>query len=145
MQVIYASKRKKRYPVLVSDEDFASLKKYSWHILDNGYVSTNLLKKKYYMHHLVCGYPDSGFVVDHKDGNRQNNTKENLHFITHKENSNNKHKETSSSFSDLSWSTKRIKVDEELTGSDILRIIELMKKDGKTEEEIKEALNGNSI
>jgi len=133
VSIVYAKKGKKSYPVLVSDEDFLSLRKIRWHILDSGYVSTNYGSKKIYMHHLVAGYPDEGLVIDHIDGNRQNNTRENLRLVSQKENSANKHKNILSPTTGLCYSAKYSKEQK--------RLIELMYKDGKTEEEILEYLS----
>lgn len=77
----------------VDTEDFELVSKYSWHYRD-GYAVTKTKRPDgkrvtLQMHRLVMGTTDPLVIVDHKDRNRLNNTRDNLREFTPKENANN--------------------------------------------------------
>lgn len=98
MKKIPLSKRKH---ALVSDEDFERLAQLRWYAsLDSRgtkwyairWRRVNGKQVKCRMHHAVlevtpgtCALPP-GYVVDHKDNNSLNNTRENLEIVTQAEN-----------------------------------------------------------
>jgi hypothetical protein len=78
-------------PILVSDEDYEWLSKYTWYLGSDGYAvraeyspdkQNNILHR---MHREIIGASDSEYV-DHIDGNRLDNTRENLRKCTFQEN-----------------------------------------------------------
>jgi hypothetical protein len=85
---------------LVDDEDFDRLNQFKWFVLIRGIrcraarqVETEKGKRNLYMHHAVIGKPAKGYDVDHKDHNSLNNTRENLRFVTRRQNMQNLVKE----------------------------------------------------
>jgi hypothetical protein len=71
--------------VIVDDEDFENLNKYSWNIHPQGYA-TRFMKR---MHRVIMNCPQ-GMVIDHINGDKLDNRKENLRICTQLENSRNK-------------------------------------------------------
>lgn len=74
---------------LVDAEDFAALSAYKWHTA-NGYVKRTSLarhgrRRNLYMHREIMK-PMGRLVVDHRDGNKLNNTKANLRVCTSSQN-----------------------------------------------------------
>lgn len=78
---------------LVSSEDYPELSKYKWHIR-SGYVARAVWsgKQRRYiqMHNAVLPNSDPKLVIDHADGNKLNNTRQNLRLSTHTENARNR-------------------------------------------------------
>lgn len=80
--------------ILVSSEDFQALSQYKWHI-HQGYacrsVQTEKGNRKLRMHREVLGLGlgNQGYnttVVDHIDGNKLNNQRDNLRVVTNQQN-----------------------------------------------------------
>lgn len=72
---------------LVDDEDFEELSRYKWYAMKVKklwYAARG--DHNFYMHHQILGKPPQGLVTDHIDDNGLNNQKENLRFITQREN-----------------------------------------------------------
>ena len=72
---------------LIDTDDLEKVSQYTWYLNDNGYVCTT---KNAYCHHLIIGKPVGKLVVDHKNRNRLDNRKDNLHFCTQSENNKNR-------------------------------------------------------
>ena len=73
----------------VDAADFAWLSRFKWHAArrkHTTYVATNIRGRSVLMHRLVLGAV-AGQIVDHRDGNGLNNTRENLRIATPAENS----------------------------------------------------------
>lgn len=74
-------------------EDYDKIKKYSWHMDDNGYIRTrfrcddNKSNKLIRMHKIILDYEG---IVDHKNCNKADNRKENLRPATNSQNCTNK-------------------------------------------------------
>lgn len=104
---------------MVSDEDFDRLNAFKWfaHKKPNtsyaerwlpGY--TDGVRVACRMHHVVIGNPPLGMEVDHIDGNGLNNCRENLRFVTRRQNmQNNVNASTTSRLPGVSWDKKRHK------------------------------------
>jgi len=45
-------------------------------------IKKNGIKNRIKLHHLIMGKPQEGFVVDHINGNTQDNRKQNLRFVS---------------------------------------------------------------
>ncbi len=105
MKIIYT---KKRQEILVDDEDYETLNKYSWYIQTNGYVRHDTKNKKVRlmltMHRLVMK-AKKGQFVDHINLNKLDNRKSNLRFCTSSQNSIHipKSRKTKSGFKGVFW------------------------------------------
>lgn len=91
--------------ILFSDTDKSLVEGFSWWITSHGYVIG--YKRgfgKVYMHRLVAGAP-KGLEVDHKNGDKLDNRRENLRTCTRSENMLNvaKFKNNKSGFKGVSW------------------------------------------
>lgn len=76
---------------VVDDEDYENLSSFRWHYAGAGYAARRRLKaeggydKILYMHRVILGQPD-GLDVDHINGNKLDNRRENLRAVTHQQN-----------------------------------------------------------
>lgn len=84
----------KGFVAIVDDEDFAELAQYHWFVNCDGYAIRSKWMRgqnrsvSFFMHHAIIGRKD-GFQVDHKNGDRRDNRRENLRFATHAQNCHN--------------------------------------------------------
>lgn len=74
---------------LVSPEDYAQVMKHSWYYRE-GYALAKIESKEIRMHRYIMDVHDPDLIVDHKDRNRLNNTRENLRIMDYLENANNR-------------------------------------------------------
>lgn len=81
-----------RGTVLVSDADFEFLSQFRWHLHSAGYAyrakKVGRKQTNFLMHREIMEVP-CGLLVDHIDGNRLNNQRENLRVATHAQNARN--------------------------------------------------------
>lgn len=78
----------KGYNVIIDDEDYERVNKYSWNIHKN-YVRTTIYipeKKEIRLHRLLLGIENSDVDIDHINGNTLDNRKQNLRPCSHSEN-----------------------------------------------------------
>lgn len=73
----------------VSSEDYSSVSQYTWHITKLGYIKSQINNKKILLHRFITDAPDNT-IVDHFNGNKLDNTRENLTILTYQQNSENK-------------------------------------------------------
>lgn len=73
--------------ILVSDEDYFFLNKKRWYISDTGYAFNNDLKT---MHRLLLSCEDDKMVINHKNGNRIDNRRDNLEIVSASVNAHNR-------------------------------------------------------
>ena len=79
--------------VLVSDEDYQELSAFKWYLHSAGYAYRAKKvagKQTNYLMHREIMKPETGLVVDHKDGNRLNNQRGNLRIVSMSQNGCNK-------------------------------------------------------
>lgn len=97
---------------LVDDDMYEYLSQFKWQIRKHGktfYARRSLSQingKRHMiqMHHEIIGYPPKGFEVDHQNGNGLWNLRNNLRFVTHRQNcQNQKNQKTSSRFPGVHW------------------------------------------
>jgi hypothetical protein len=83
----------------ILDDDLAHLGKYAWNLNSVGYLRRTIWEPKntcrfktLLMHRLIAGATDPKMVVDHINGNKYDNRRENLRIVTQTENLVNRHK-----------------------------------------------------
>lgn len=74
---------------LVSPEDYPAVMRHSWYYRD-GYALAKINSKEIRMHRYIMDIKDPDLIVDHKDRNRLNNTRENLRIMDYLQNANNR-------------------------------------------------------
>lgn len=82
---------KKGGVTIVSEEDYEKVSKYKWFLNHNGYVQGSVNGKICRLNRFIKNV-ESGKVVDHKDRNKLNNTRENLRILSISQNCENKSK-----------------------------------------------------
>jgi len=94
---------------LVDDENYDYLNSLTWHLTKDGYASRHLprpARKIIFMHNLIFPTP-KGYVIDHINGDKLDNRKENLRICTHRENLLNapksKKRKTTSIYKGVCW------------------------------------------
>lgn len=75
---------------LVSDEDYELVSRFSWHLQSKGYAAGRIGSGYVMMHRFIMG-AKGNLVVHHKDGDRLNNTRENLFVTDHGTNNHSRH------------------------------------------------------
>lgn len=92
---------------LVDDQDFESLNKFKWHFERYARRTTNLLGKhtNWRMHWSVIGKPLKGLEVDHINGDKLDNRRENLRVVTSRQNQCNtgKYRNNTSGYKGVHW------------------------------------------
>jgi hypothetical protein len=98
---------------IVDDDDYERLSQYKYYENNKGYAYRNLWKDKkvhaVYLHREVIGAP-KGLQVDHINGNRLDNRKENLRLVTPQQNQFNLRKsksEMTSKYKGVCWIKER--------------------------------------
>lgn len=72
--------------IIVDEQDKWLLEEYTWSLNHDGYAVTRIpgVNRKMFLHHCIVGYPIwEGDEIDHKDRNRVNNSRRNLHYVNH--------------------------------------------------------------
>lgn len=68
------------------DIDNRELDEHNWSLSGDGYPMTYIGGRFVKLHHLVMGKPKKGLVTDHINRDKLDNRKENLRFVTQREN-----------------------------------------------------------
>lgn len=79
------------FSALCSTDVYEDLMKYSWHVTDTGYVQSEVHGRTTTMHKYLMKTP-KGMVVDHINGIRHDNRRENLRILTKLGNNQNRRK-----------------------------------------------------
>ena len=90
---------------LIDDFNYERFKELKIYVC-NGYALCHINDDKILLHHLVIGRK-KGFDIDHKDGNRLNNTNDNLRFATRQQNLFNKKGHGVSKYKGVNFASKR--------------------------------------
>lgn len=100
---------------IVDDEDYGKLCDYNWHVSSKGYVRRNLNNGSRYGRTTVYMTREiltvaEGLQVDHKNGNKLDNRKENLRIVDNGANSQNRIQENNKTgYIGVSWKAARQK------------------------------------
>jgi hypothetical protein len=101
-EIICYSKKYGNQTAIIDDIDFININKHRWNakavkLNDSQYkfyaqtsIKTNDKEYTILMHQLILGKAEKGFVIDHINGNRLDNTRTNLRKVTFKQNAQNK-------------------------------------------------------
>jgi hypothetical protein len=98
---------------LVDDDDFARISEYQWHITSRGYVAgtvtINGTPKLVYLHRFLLNAPP-GRYVDHINGDRLDNQRDNLRLVTRAQNQWNRQvQHNQSGYKGVSWHRRKRK------------------------------------
>lgn len=92
-EIDIVSKKFGTHKLIVSESDYESVMKYRWHINKfphTMYASAKINNKQVRLHRFILG--GEGMVVDHKDGNGLNCSRDNMRLCTTAENARNRSK-----------------------------------------------------
>lgn len=111
----------------------------------NGYLRATIFEKDFYIHRLVAmcfldnpfNYPE----VNHKDGNKQNNSVGNLEWCTRAQNNKHAFETGLRDYSELSDIAKKPRLKRRRFSESDIKEIRLMIADGKSDTEIAEHMN----
>lgn len=105
----------KGYQTTIDDSDFDKIKNYKWRVfkpkLNKTVYVRSSCNKKVLLHRLIMN-SSKGVIIDHKDGNGLNNTRENLREVTHDQNMSNRQtkcKTNKSGYRGVSFESRREK------------------------------------
>lgn len=104
----------KKEIIIVDNSMLKVLKKFNWYVNKSGYAANDSVPRKL-MHRLVMGYPKGN--VDHINGNKLDNRKENLRLCNQSQNTANApmRKSNKSGYKGVSWNKKYKKWEAYLT------------------------------
>ena len=93
---------------IVSMEDYENVNKFKWNLTPRGYVRGRVNGKNINQHLFIMGNPPEKMVIDHINGIKFDNRRENLQFVTKSQNSQNKAKRagSTSKYIGVSWFAK---------------------------------------
>jgi hypothetical protein len=99
---------------ILVDEENKHLLEQTWYVNKRGYVQRDVKRKnrKRYLLHRVIMNAKKGQLVDHKNGNKLDNRKENLRIVTKSENNHNAiglNKRNTSGYRGVTWDKKKNK------------------------------------
>lgn len=72
--------------VKLDKEDYEKINSYLWHLDKNGYAQSSIGK----MHRFIMNAKKGDSIVDHINGDKLDNRKENLRFVTFSQNAQNR-------------------------------------------------------
>ena len=76
---------------IVDDDDFSRVSQFKWQVNTYGYARRTMynearIRVDVKMHRFIAGVTDRSIEVDHRNGNKLDNRKENLRLCTHSQN-----------------------------------------------------------
>lgn len=106
---IKRSDAKRKLLVTVDDEDYALLEKLNWQVSKDNCVSTHSKVNNNRLIHRIIMNASADQEIDHIDGNRLNNQKSNLRFVTSSQNKMNRgaRSDSKSGYKGVSWHKQR--------------------------------------
>ena len=84
-------KRGKGKYMLIDEDDYDSVIKHRWWLMVRGDISTGINGKKIKLHRFIMNVTDPKIQVDHLNGDRLDNRRENLRLVSNKTNARNRH------------------------------------------------------
>ena len=93
------------YKVLIDEEDYNRVKSFTWSVKpkeEGAYFFNRSNNETVYLHKIILGVKNKR-IVDHRDGNRLNNTKDNLRICTKSENTRNQKRKSDSHLKGVTW------------------------------------------
>lgn len=90
---IISKKKEHLFWTKIDKEDLQRVLQHAWFCYSKKYVATQVESGKLFLHHFLVGRKN-GMIVDHKNGDRTDNRKENLRHVTHSANNVNRKKVT---------------------------------------------------
>lgn len=100
---------------LVDDEDFEWLNQWKWcakqsyntFYAERRLSAVNGKRELIKLHHVIIGKPPKGFETDHENGNGLDNQRQNLRFVTNRQNQQNRtHQNSSSQYPGVGWTER---------------------------------------
>ena len=88
MEIKISGKLETNKIAIVSKQDYEKISKYKWSISNDGYA-VSIINRYISMHRYIMGAQE-GEIVDHINGNRLDNRRENLRILTSQQNAENK-------------------------------------------------------
>lgn len=78
----------------IIDDNNSNLLEFKWYFLNIGYAARTFRKENnktgiILLHHAIMGVPLYGLYIDHRNGFRLDNRKENLHIVSNRQNQQN--------------------------------------------------------
>lgn len=110
-KIFYTNKNKKTFEAIIDIEDFEKCKKKKWRFSNGYFVTGNGINnnKVIALHNFILNN-EQGIIADHKNGDKLNNTKNNLRKCKQKHNCYNKNLiKSNSNFLGISYNNKRKK------------------------------------
>jgi len=68
--------------VIIDIDDVNMINKYKWHISEKGYIRAMINKKNVRLHRFIFNANSKDIIIDHINGNKLDNKKENLRSVT---------------------------------------------------------------
>lgn len=92
--------------VLIDDKDYEWISKLRWYLNENGYPRTTRRINRKYMHQLIL---PNAKTIDHIDGDKLNNQRDNLRICTQTQNCYNQklHKNNTSGYRGVTWDKRQ--------------------------------------
>lgn len=88
MNILVTNKKRGNAYATIDIKDYEIVGGYNWYLDSRGYACSKYKGKVLYMHIVILGKKE-GYVIDHRDGNKLNNKRDNIRHLTISQNSQN--------------------------------------------------------